>query len=187
MIILHRPPSNVFDKPGVAESEDVEICYESLQAILRLMRSFSRFYRYRSLPLDFVQTLSTAAGVVLMKRYLQKASWTDPDIERSLSLILEAMNEIQNTWPCVREIRDLVVQAQQTQPHLPPQYPFNAPDLMTGLELDTGGDFGSFMPNMTDDVGTLITDEFLRTQLQIPDATVLDNFDFNQLGGLSSG
>ncbi|KAK5990445.1 putative transcriptional regulatory protein [Cladobotryum mycophilum] len=125
MIILHRPPSQMFEKPGIAESEDVEICYESLQAILRLMRSYSRFYRYRSLPLDFVHTLSTAAGTVMMKRFLHKASWDDPDIERALSLILEAMDEIQNTWPCVRDIRDVLLQAKRTQTTMPPEDPLN--------------------------------------------------------------
>lgn len=174
----------MFDKPGIAESEDVEICYESLQAILRLMRSFSRYYKYRSLPLDFVHTLSTAGGIIMMKRYLQKASWTDPDLERSLSLILEAMNDIQNTWPCVKEIRDVLVQAQQKQQSMPPEDPLNAPDLMIGLHLEPNA-FGGFVPGMTDDVGTLITDEYLSTQLQLPD-TGLDGFDFNQIPGPSS-
>lgn len=206
MIILHRPPSNMFDKPGVAESEDVEVCYESLQAILRLLRSFSRFYRYRSLPLDFVQTLATATGIVLMKRYLQKASWTDPDIERSLSLLLEAMNDIQNTWPPVREIRDSLVRAQQTQPALPPEVPFTASDLMTGLQMDvtamSGGEDGgagagtgdvgagdtAFMAHMNagsgGDFETLITDEFLSAQLQVSEPA-LHPFDFSQMPGLT--
>ena len=181
MIILHRPPSNVFDNPGIAESEDVEICYESLQAILRLMRSFSRFYRFRSLPLDFVHTLSTAAGVILMKRYLQNAAWTDSEIERSFSLIIEAMDEIQNTWPCVREVRNVLVQLQQTQPMMLPQDSLTAPDLMSGLQLDPAS-MDNFFPAMTDDIETLITDEFLSTQLQLPDP-VLPAFDFNQPPG----
>lgn len=181
MIILHRPPSNVFDKPGNAESEDVEICYESLQAILRLMRSFSRFYRFRSLPLDFVHTLSTAAGVILMKRYLQNAAWTDSEIERSFSLIIEAMDEVQNTWPCVREVRNVLVQLQQTQPMMLPEDSLTAPDLMSGLQLDAAN-MDSFFPAMTDDIETLITDEFLSTQLQLPDP-VLPPFDFNQPPG----
>lgn len=181
MIILHRPPSNVFDNPGIAESEDVEICYESLQAILRLMRSFSRFYRFRSLPLDFVHTLSTAAGVILMKRYLQNAAWTDSEIERSFSLIIEAMDEIQNTWPCVREVRNVLVQLQQTQPMMLPQDSLTAPDLMSGLQLDPAS-MDNFFPAMTDDIETLITDEFLSTQLQLPDP-VLPEFDFNQPPG----
>lgn len=174
----------MFDKPGIAESEDVEICYESLQAIMRLMRSFSRFYRFRSLPLDFVHTLSTAAGVITMKRYLQKAAWTDSEVERSFALILEAMDEIQNTWPCVREVRNVLVQLQQTQPTMIPQDPLNAPDLMSGLQLDMSG-MNDFFPAMTDDIETLITDEFLSAQLQLPDP-VLAQFDFNQPPGHGS-
>lgn len=178
MIILHRPPSHMFEKPGIAESEDVEICYESLQAILRLMRSYSRYYRYRSLPLDFVHTLSTAASTVMMKRFLQKASWSDPDIERALSLITLAMDEIQNTWPCVREVRDVLLQAQQTQASMPPEDPLDAPDLMNGLEVNN-----EFFANLGDgDIGTLITDEFLSAQLP---GMGLEPFDFNQMPGPS--
>lgn len=176
MIILHRPPSHMFEKPGIAESEDVEICYESLQAILRLMRTFSRYYRYRSLPLDFVHTLSTAASTVMMKRFLQKASWSDPDIERALSLITLAMDEIQNTWPCVREVRDVLLQAQQTQASMPPEDPLDAPDLMGGFEVNS-----EFFANLGDgDIGTLITDEFLSAQ---PPELGLEPFDFNQMPG----
>ncbi|PNP42678.1 hypothetical protein TGAM01_v210182 [Trichoderma gamsii] len=182
MIILHRPPSHMFEKPGIADSEDVEICYESLQAILRLMRTFSRYYRYRSLPLDFVHTLSTAASTVMMKRFLQKASWSDPDIERALSLITLAMDEIQNTWPCVREVRDVLLQAQQTQASMPPEDPLDAPDLMNGLEVNN-----EFFANLGDgDIGTLITDEFLSAQLPgMGLESDLEPFDFNQMPGPS--
>ncbi|KAM3467863.1 hypothetical protein MY5147_008506 [Beauveria neobassiana] len=188
MMILHRPPSNMFDKPGIAESEDVEICYESLQAIQRLMRSFSRFYRYRSLPLDFVQTLATATGIVLMRRYLLKASWTDPEVERSVSLLLDAMNEIQNTWPPVREIRDTLVRAQQSQAVLPPNVPFAGNDLMTGMHFDVAAAMGDFMPafgsggggeGADEDIEALITDDFLSAQLQTTEE-MLQPFDFNQ-------
>ncbi|EXV03105.1 Zn(2)-Cys(6) zinc finger domain protein [Metarhizium robertsii] len=160
MIILHRPPSNMFEKPGISESEDVEICYESLQAILRLMRSYARYYRYRSLPLDFAQTLSTATGAVMMKRFFQKSSWDDPEIERSLSLLTEAMDEIQNSLPYV---------------------PLNAPDLMNGLELGGADATTGPLTSFDEELGTLITDEFLSAQLQVQDGSGFDfePFDFN--------
>ncbi|KIE03433.1 Transcription factor, fungi, partial [Metarhizium majus ARSEF 297] len=182
MIILHRPPSNMFEKPGISESEDVEICYESLQAILRLMRSYSRYYRYRSLPLDFAQTLSTATGVVMMKRFFQKSSWDDPEIERSLSLLTEAMDEIQHSLPCVKEIRDCVSAARQCrETTLPPDVPLNAPDLMNGLELGGADATTGLLTSFDDELGTLITDEFLSAQLQVQDGSVFDfePFDFN--------
>jgi hypothetical protein len=186
MIILHRPPSNMFEKPGISESEDVEICYESLQAILRLMRSYSRYYRYRSLPLDFVQTLSTATGAVMMKRYFQKSSWDDPEIERSLSLLTEVMDDIRDTWPCVKEIRDCVTVARQRrETTVPPDVPLNAPDLMNGLELGGADTMADFMTSFGDDLGTLITDEFLSSQLQVQDGGGFDlePFDFNNPPG----
>ncbi|KID76840.1 Transcription factor, fungi, partial [Metarhizium brunneum ARSEF 3297] len=163
MIILHRPPSNMFEKPGISESEDVEICYESL-------------------PLDFAQTLSTATGAVMMKRFFQKSSWEDPEIERSLSLLTEAMDEIQNSLPCVKEIRDCVSVARQCrETTLPPDVPLNAPDLMNGLELGGADATTGPLTSFDDELGTLITDEFLSAQLQVQDGSGFDfePFDFN--------
>ena len=177
MIILHRPPSHMFEKEGIAESEDVEICYESLQAILRLMRTFSRHYRYRALPLDFVQTLSTAAGTIMMKRFFQKASWDDPDIARSLALLFEAMEEVEQTWPCMAEIKGCVMSARNAQVVMPPEDPLIVPDLMNGLELNQ--DAANFMAQWAGDLGTLVTDEFLSVQLQDPSQGIIQPFDFN--------
>ncbi|KAH7188671.1 fungal-specific transcription factor domain-containing protein [Fusarium flagelliforme] len=180
MIILHRPPSHLYEKPGIAESEDVEICYESLQAILRLMRTYSRHYRFRSLPLDFVQTLSTAAGTIMMKRFFQVASWEDSDIARSLSTVIEAMEEVQHTWPCMSEIKDYVVRARNAQVVMPPEDPLIGPDLMNGLELDHNVT-AELMAQWGEELGTLVTDEFLSMQLQGSEQGVMAPFDFNQL------
>lgn len=95
----------------------MEICYESLHAILRLMRSYSRFYKFEHLPLDFVQTLSTAAGTILMQRRLEggTAASAARDLEesRSLRLVLDAMDAVQHTWPCVAEVKASILQACQ--------------------------------------------------------------------------
>ncbi|KAF5020624.1 hypothetical protein F66182_7331 [Fusarium sp. NRRL 66182] len=178
MIILHRPPSHMYEKQGIAESEDVEICYESLQAILRLMRTFSRHYRFRSLPLDFVQTLSTAAGTIMMKRFFRCASWEDSDISRSLSTVIDAMDEVQHTWPCMGEIKDYVVRARNAQTVIPPEDPLIIPDLMNGLELSQNVT-AELMAQWGEELGTLVTDEFLSMQLQGTDR-VMAPFDFNQ-------
>ncbi|KAJ9425034.1 fungal-specific transcription factor domain-containing protein [Fusarium oxysporum] len=179
MIILHRPPSHMYEKQGIAESEDVEICYESLQAILRLMRTYSRHYRFRSLPLDFVQTLSTAAGTIMMKRFFQGASWEDSDIARSLSTVIDAMEEVQHTWPCMGEIKDYVVRARNSQVVMPPEDPLIGPDLMNGLELGHNVT-AELMAQWGEELGTLVTDEFLSMQLQGSEQGVMAPFDFNQ-------
>ncbi|KAL6924706.1 hypothetical protein FSST1_001980 [Fusarium sambucinum] len=179
MIILHRPPSHLYEKQGIAESEDVEICYESLQAILRLMRTYSRHYRYRSLPLDFVQTLSTAAGTIMMKRFFQGASWEDSDIARSLSTVIDAMEEVQHTWPCMGEIKDYVVRARNAQVVVPPEDPLIGPDLMNGLELSHNVT-AELMAQWGEELGTLVTDEFLSMQLQGSEQGIMTPFDFNQ-------
>ncbi|KFG87441.1 hypothetical protein MANI_001767 [Metarhizium anisopliae] len=136
----------------------------------------------QSLPLDFAQTLSTATGAVMMKRFFQKSSWDDPEIERSLSLLTEAMDEIQNSLPCVKEIRDCVSVARQCrETTLPPDVPLNAPDLMNGLELGGADATTGPLTSFDDELGTLITDEFLSAQLQVQDGSGFDfePFDFN--------
>lgn len=122
MMILHRPPPHLFSEPNMAASEDVEICYESLQAVCRLIRSYSRYYRYEHLPLDFVHTLSTAASILLMQRYFENAPGTSESTSsRSFALIQDAMDAIKNTHPCVKEIQESVRSATRVQSLTVPQ------------------------------------------------------------------
>ncbi|CAK7215350.1 hypothetical protein SBRCBS47491_002453 [Sporothrix bragantina] len=129
MIILHRPPRSHLEAPSLSDatmslaaSEDVEICYESLGAILRLLRTYTRqheqhkrdHYRLALLPLDIVHTLSTAAGVVLMRRHLERMAWTDRDVAQPLNQLLDAMRAVQPVYPCMTEILDAVVEAVAT-------------------------------------------------------------------------
>ncbi|EXJ86743.1 hypothetical protein A1O3_03697 [Capronia epimyces CBS 606.96] len=111
MIILHRPPRTLFGDPKIATSEDIEICYQSLEAILCLLRSYARHYRYVDLPLDVMHILSTAAATVLMKRFFNKALWTDVEIAKPLSFLLGAMDEIQVKWPYMFEIRESITRS----------------------------------------------------------------------------
>ncbi|KAI1344017.1 fungal-specific transcription factor domain-containing protein [Xylariaceae sp. FL0016] len=141
MIILHRPPRHLFKKPGIESSEDVEFCYESLQAILKLLRSYSKYYKYTALPLDFAHTLSVAAGTILMKRQLENAALDDSGISRAMDTILEAMHEIRHTWPCIVEIRQSVVQAMKTQSQ---QSPDPVQDPVLDLGYLSGMPVGSF-------------------------------------------
>ncbi|KAJ2986085.1 hypothetical protein NUW58_g5196 [Xylaria curta] len=116
MTILHRPPSQLLQKPGSNfDCDDIEICYESLGAMLRLIRSYGRFYSYKHLPLDFVQTLSTAAGTILMRRHLNNLPWDDAETSRSLDLVIQVMEDIKDTWPCVKDILNSVLNARQTK------------------------------------------------------------------------
>ncbi|KAF2970272.1 hypothetical protein GQX73_g3295 [Xylaria multiplex] len=121
MTILHRPPSQLLQKPESSfDRDDIEICYESLGAMLRLLRIYRRFYSYKHLPLDFVQTLSTAAGTVLMRRHLDHLPWADGETSRSLDLVIQAMEDIKDTWPCVKEILNSVLLARQTEAAIMP-------------------------------------------------------------------
>ena len=180
MIILHRPPSHFLRQPGMSASEDVEICYESLRALIRLMRCYSRFYHYRSLPLDFVHTLSTAAGVILMKRYLDQAPADDSEISKSFEVVLEAMAAIKATWPCIGEIEDCVLQAMQKQAGASPQAD---PILQLGFEVDFPSMLTSIpsidqlQPDvMPSDLGFLVTDDALASQFSLSWDSVFADF-----------
>ncbi|KAI1432308.1 fungal-specific transcription factor domain-containing protein [Xylaria sp. CBS 124048] len=116
MTILHRPPSQLLKKPeSNLDRDDIEICYESLGAMLRLIRSFGRFYSFKCLPLGFVQTLSTAAGTILMRRHLENLPWDDAETSRSLDIVVQAMEGIKDAWPCVKEILNSVQNARRTE------------------------------------------------------------------------
>lgn len=165
MIILHRPPRHLFSKPGIADSEDVEICYESLQAMLRLMKTYSRYYKYSALPLDFVHTLSVTAGTILMKRYLENASKEDAGISRSMDVVLDAMDNIQHTWPCIVDIRESVTQSMESQPTDQQERQGRDPvldfgflgDFGAGTELDFGVNGSDFQISDAD-FGLLLND-----------------------------
>lgn len=166
MIILHRPPRHLLDRDTMIDGEDVEICYQSLVAILRLIQSYGKHYRFELLPLDFVHTLSAAAGVLLMKRYLEKSAWTDKDISKPLAQILEVMEIIEKVWPCVLEIREGILETVNVVNEACQQQDYIADLNMMGV-LESGPTWLS--DNMwyadTDatsaDLGFLVTDDFL--------------------------
>ncbi|KAK6062569.1 transcription factor [Seiridium cupressi] len=176
MIILHRPPRHLFSKPGIAESEDVEICYESLQAMLRLMKTYSRYYKHSALPLDFVHTLSVTAGTILMKRYLENASKEDAGISRAMDVVLDAMDGIKYTWPCIVEIRESVSKAMESQPADQQGQQGRDPVLDFGFLGDFGAGIDSAMgangsdPTISDaDIGLLLNDGFTTGQFSFDD------------------
>ena len=113
MIILHRPPRQLFKDPKTSTSKDVEICYESLDSIIKLLRIYSRHYQYSPLPLTFVHTLASTASVILMKRYINNSPWEDASISRPLDHVLEAIEGISQTWPCAKQVRGVITTAME--------------------------------------------------------------------------
>ncbi|KAM5343319.1 hypothetical protein ACJ41O_014285 [Fusarium nematophilum] len=170
MIILHRPPRKHLEDEAVIKSEGIEVCYESLSATLRLLKSYGRYYRFEVLPLDFVHTLSAAAEVVMMRKYMQRSSWDDNDVSRPMALILETMASVQRVFPCVREIRDSITQIMEAD-----RQDNGQRDEENVLELDLmdllqsgAAPFpgASWCPEETgsvnsSDLGLLVTDDFL--------------------------
>ena len=113
MIILHRPPRQILKDPLTRTSKDVEICYESLESNIRLLRIYSRHYQYSHLPLTFVHILASTASVILMKRYLNNTAWDDPAISRPLDHVLEAVDGIHPTWPVAKQVRGIIKAAME--------------------------------------------------------------------------
>lgn len=171
MIILHRPPRQNLDEEAVMRGDDVEVCYQSLNAITRLIQSYGKHYRFELLPLDFVHTLSAAAGVVMMKRHLEKSTWVDREIAKPLTQILEIMAIIEVAWPCVTEIKDGIL-ATLNNVEESEQQNYNHPDfdLMGVLEYGPG-----WMPNplypdadgSPSDLGFLVTEDFLNGNISM--------------------
>jgi hypothetical protein len=166
MIILHRPPrQHLENEASAGMSEDIDICYESLGAILRLIRCYRKYYRFELLPLDFVHSLSAAAGVIMMKRYLERLSWDDREVSKSLKELLGAMQAIEHVWPCVIEIKDGILNAMYSDDagclQQERAVDFN---LMDMLENGAGALPGSWFTDTVHtpaDLGLLVTEDFL--------------------------
>lgn len=108
MIILHRPPRQSFGSPNISSSKDVEICYASLEATIKLLRIYSRQHNYRNLPFTFVHILASTASVILMKLHISNIHWEDVSIARPLETVLEALDSISHTWPCAIQVRGVI-------------------------------------------------------------------------------
>jgi hypothetical protein len=115
MIILHRPPRQSFRDSKISGSQDVLICYDSLKANIKLLRTYSRQQKknYRSLPFTFIHVLASTASVILMKRYINDTPWDDEEITRPLGHVLDALDGISLTWPCAKQVRGVITAAMQ--------------------------------------------------------------------------
>jgi hypothetical protein len=170
MIILHRPPRQLFKDPKTSTSKDIEICYESLDCIIKLLRIYSRHYQYSPLPLTFVHILASTASVILMKRYINNSTWEDVSISRPLEHVLEAIDGISQTWPAAKQVRGVITTAMErlnndnTRNDSPESF-----DIMAGL-----ADNGNFKPmnleigfEMDDaNLGLFNPEEFFNDDLQ---------------------
>jgi hypothetical protein len=163
MIILHRPPRNLLNDPKITTSHDVQICYESLEAINKLLRIYSRSYQYSHLPFTFVHILASAASIILMKRYIEDASWDAVEVAKPLGLVVDALENVSQTWPCANQVRAVIDTAMKgtSQDSLRNESPESF-DLMTGIP-DTvdimNREMGFDMADV--DVGLYMADPYL--------------------------
>jgi hypothetical protein len=168
MIILHRPPRQLFKDPKTSSSKDVKICYESLDSIIKLLRIYSRHYQYSPLPLTFVHILASTASVILMNRYLNNLPWDDVSISRPLEHVLEAVDGISATWPAAKQVRGVITAAiersnQDSNRNDSPE----SFDFMAGLEDNVNFNINLDVGFEDDpDLGLFDPEEFLRNDLQ---------------------
>jgi hypothetical protein len=171
MIILHRSPRQALADETVINEEDVELCYQSLSAILKLLKTYGKHYRFNVLPLDTVQTLASAAEIVMMRRYMDKLSWDNKAISQPMTQILEALEAMREVFPCVTEFRDSIVHSMQMCSTEEEQHVEWETDLM-GLLQPGMGPFSECTWGVVDepgsdhdgDLGFLVTDDFLNRQ-----------------------
>lgn len=79
-----------------------------------------------------------------MRRHMEGLAWDDTDLARQLGQILETMDEIQEVWPCIREVRDGILQAREKQTASIPQ-----PEMLLHETFFTS----SFLPSASYDWG----------------------------------
>lgn len=164
MIILHRPPDRCSDEDLSSQSEEVDICYQSLAAILRLLNSYQRHYSLRTLPLEIVHTLAAAARIILLKKRLEESSWSAISVRKPLDQILDVMDAISTVWPCVLEIKSGIESMRGSSPEFHGRPPNAEQDYLSFL--DNGGNslstpWQSSMAQTDSDLGFLVTEESL--------------------------
>ena len=169
MIILHRPPRQLFKDLKTSTSKDVEICYESLDSIIKLLRIYSRQYQYCPLPLTFVHILASAASIILMKRHLNNLPWDDISISRPLDHILEAVDGVSPTWPAAKQVRAVIITTmEKSNKEINRNDSPESFDFMAGLADNTSFDNTLDMDFAIDDesLGLFDPENFLRDDFQ---------------------
>lgn len=113
MIVLHRPPRQASPEYLASAVEDLEICNQSVESILKLLRFQRRSGLYSQLPAIAVHTLASAASVILLKLYMDGPALLEAENETSSQLeqVLEAIDGISATWTSAKQIRQMVDQA----------------------------------------------------------------------------
>ena len=172
MIILHRPPRHALDDKTVINGEDVELCYQSSSAILKLLKTYGKHYRFNILPLDTVQTLASAAEIVMMRRYMDKLSWDNKAISQPMTQIIEALEAMREVFPCVTEFRDSIVHSMQMGSSTEEEQHVGWETDLMGLLQPGMGPFSECAWGVVDepgsghdgDLGFLVTDDFLNRQ-----------------------
>lgn len=98
-----------------------------------------------------------------MKRYIEGSSWEAPDVAKPLGLVLDAIENVSQTWPCAVQVRSVIDTAMknvsQDNPRNESPESF---DLMTGIPDNVdmlNGEIGFDMAEV--DVGLYMADPYL--------------------------
>lgn len=137
IILLHRPPRQSLHSHLSSAPEDLEICNQSLQSILQLLKVYYRYYGFAQLPVTFVHTVATATSVILLKRWLQR---NDADeTATQLDQISRVVDALAVSWSAAKHIQVVIKEARNTDKRgslaaeVPPGFDWDA-----AMGLDVG-------------------------------------------------
>jgi hypothetical protein len=107
LIVLHRPPLSL-----TILAPDFSICWNSVIAIIKLIRQYSRGNEYVYLPVTFIHTATVAASIILMKRHIVNSPH-DEDAEKYLGVILEALEGCSASWDAAAQAKQNILIADE--------------------------------------------------------------------------
>lgn len=102
-----------------------------------------------------------------MKRTLQGHFNEDHSLSKSMDIVLDAMDQITHTWPCIVEVKASVAQAMGA-PNTEQQEATTQPIMDFGFLADIGSGTEPGGPSFQlseDDLGLLLTDDLLTSEL----------------------
>lgn len=117
LILLFRPPRRIISTQFAAFRGGFEICEQSLDSILLLLKAYSRDHGFDHLPVTFIHTAATATSIILLKLHVQRSSNSLNEATYQLEQISIAVDKLSKTWPAAIPVQTAVNEAKQQVSH----------------------------------------------------------------------
>lgn len=109
MILLHRPPRHCSRSQLSSDSGGLEVCAESLLAILQLLKCYSHHYGFAHMPVTFIHTVATATSVILLRRWLLRNDTEETTAQ--LAQMARVVDSLAVTWSVAKHIQRAIKEA----------------------------------------------------------------------------